>query len=309
MGLNRLLARAGAQRLHVLLVEGDDAFVLRAAAERACLARGWVLALSPADADVMLACCPRPAVVSDAVDAVFAQLPGPRARAELWHERHLEAVLDQLHTSYLHWPNTDTAHSDQTSPNAPARHGVDAAAQGGYPAEADAQPVATHTDPHACAGDDQAGDDRASAGAGQEPPATPRPGVEPLHDPYPDDEPTYHLHDMHAAHDDSIHDEQDEQEGHDNSTRDEQDDHEGHEMRSGHDMHSGHGMDMAGPGGVALASGAPDRDGLEMDRLHVQLGPVLASWPAGLVVWCTLAGDVVTQVDVVQPALDRKSVV
>jgi len=84
--------------------------------------------------------------------------------------------------------------------------------------------------------------------------------------------------------------------------------HDVHSMHSMHSMHdmdnmqSGHDMEMAGPGGVALASGAPDRDGLEMDRLHVQLGPVLASWPAGLVAWCTLAGDVVTQVDVVQPA-------
>lgn len=56
-------------------------------------------------------------------------------------------------------------------------------------------------------------------------------------------------------------------------------------------------MDMA-PSGIPLASGEPDRDGLEMDVLHVPFGPVLAHWPAGLVLRCTLAGDVVTDAEV-----------
>lgn len=51
-------------------------------------------------------------------------------------------------------------------------------------------------------------------------------------------------------------------------------------------------MDMA-PGGIPLAEGGPDRDGLEMDVLHVPLGPVLPEWPAGLVVDCVLQGDVI----------------
>ncbi len=58
-------------------------------------------------------------------------------------------------------------------------------------------------------------------------------------------------------------------------------------------------MDMSGPGGIALASGwDADRDGLEMDVLHLPLGPVLASWPAGLVVTATLSGDVIAGVEV-----------
>lgn len=48
------------------------------------------------------------------------------------------------------------------------------------------------------------------------------------------------------------------------------------------------------PGGIPLAGGAEDRDGLEMDVLHVPLGPVLPCWPAGLLLHCTLSGDVVT---------------
>lgn len=58
------------------------------------------------------------------------------------------------------------------------------------------------------------------------------------------------------------------------------------------------GMGMS-PDGIALAGGDDsDRDGLEMDVLHVPLGPVLPAWPAGLVVRTTLAGDVVTAADV-----------
>lgn len=57
--------------------------------------------------------------------------------------------------------------------------------------------------------------------------------------------------------------------------------------------HMDHGdMDMA-PAGIALAQGADDRDGLEMDVLHVRLGPILPHWPAGLVLGCTLHGDVI----------------
>ncbi len=48
------------------------------------------------------------------------------------------------------------------------------------------------------------------------------------------------------------------------------------------------------PAGIALASGAEDRDGLEMDVLHLRMGPVLPHWPAGLVLHCSLNGDVLT---------------
>lgn len=53
-------------------------------------------------------------------------------------------------------------------------------------------------------------------------------------------------------------------------------------------------MQMA-PSGIPLAEGGADRDGLEMDALHVPLGPVLPHWPAGLVLRCVLQGDVVVE--------------
>ncbi len=74
-------------------------------------------------------------------------------------------------------------------------------------------------------------------------------------------------------------------------------DHEG--MDHG-DMEHGemdHGdMEMA-PDGIPLAEGEDDRDGLEMDVLHLRLGPVLPHWPAGLVLSCTLSGDVISRAD------------
>jgi hypothetical protein len=72
---------------------------------------------------------------------------------------------------------------------------------------------------------------------------------------------------------------------------------------SGHEgtdrgRHGGHGsMEMA-PHGIPLAGGGEDRDGLEMDVLHLALGPVLRFWPAGLVLRCSLQGDVVTDATV-----------
>lgn len=81
------------------------------------------------------------------------------------------------------------------------------------------------------------------------------------------------------------------------STRTMDMDHSGHDMyHSGHDMeHSGHDMDMTGPGGIPLAEGSVDRDGLEMDATHLTLGPISADWPAMLSLHCTLHGDVVAE--------------
>ncbi|MEV8252320.1 hypothetical protein AB0O87_15520 [Microbacterium sp. NPDC076768] len=76
-------------------------------------------------------------------------------------------------------------------------------------------------------------------------------------------------------------------------------DHSGHGMDTSPDMdHSGHGMDMSGPGGIPLAEGSDDRDGLEMDATHLTLGPILSDWPAALVVHCTLHGDLVTDAEI-----------
>ena len=55
-------------------------------------------------------------------------------------------------------------------------------------------------------------------------------------------------------------------------------------------------MEMA-PGGIPLAEGAEDRDGLEMDVLVHPLGPLLDRWPGGLELRVTLHGDVVADAE------------
>jgi hypothetical protein len=62
------------------------------------------------------------------------------------------------------------------------------------------------------------------------------------------------------------------------------------------DMTMGMGMDMA-PEGIPLAQGGDDRDGLEMDIPHLRFGPVLRHWPAGLVLRCSLQGDVIARAE------------
>ncbi|MGY1763644.1 hypothetical protein ACI79N_19610 [Geodermatophilus sp. SYSU D00805] len=67
----------------------------------------------------------------------------------------------------------------------------------------------------------------------------------------------------------------------------------------GHGGHGGHGgMDhgSAEVAGLPMAGTAPDRDGLQLDVLHVTLGPVLPGWPTGLLVRGQLQGDVLTDV-------------
>jgi hypothetical protein len=70
--------------------------------------------------------------------------------------------------------------------------------------------------------------------------------------------------------------------------------HHMHEMQdeehSGHEGHHGHGGTVAG---LAMAGRGADRDGLNLDEVHVALGPFLPAWPAGLRVRLTLQGDVV----------------
>ncbi|MFI9201577.1 hypothetical protein [Streptomyces sp. NPDC053048] len=77
--------------------------------------------------------------------------------------------------------------------------------------------------------------------------------------------------------------------------------HSGHGHGNGHHGggHANHGMDeTALIAGLPMADRADDRDGLQLDRLHLSLGPSLADWPSGLVLQVALQGDVVQSVEV-----------
>jgi len=55
----------------------------RLAVERALRERGWRQALSPAEADVLVVCGPGGSDLDEALDRVWAQMPGPRAYAHV----------------------------------------------------------------------------------------------------------------------------------------------------------------------------------------------------------------------------------
>ncbi len=201
MGLNELLSRYAVRRAHVLVVEVPGWWSLRVALERQVLGRGWALAESPADTDVLVVCGEPGAELGELVDRVWDQLPGPRVRLDLPDLEALDGALDAV--------------AEQLADA--ASHREDARQRSAAPDDGDMD----HGDMDMDHGDMDHGD-----------------------------------------------------------------------MDHG-DMDMGMG-DMA-PHGIPLAGGGEDRDGLEMDVLHLPLGPVLRHWPAGLVLRCALQGDVVVE--------------
>lgn len=200
------MAALSVQRVSVLVVECPGWGRTRCAVEAELRRRGWRLAVSPADADALLVCGEPGDALRSVVDAVWEQLPGPRARSHVDEAAQVGAVVDELRRLLL-----DDGAQRRAASHRPVEVGLGAS-------------------PPALESDDR--------------------DVDPGDDMDPMD-----MEDM--------------------------------------------DMDMPMPGGVPLASGESDRDGLEMDVLHVPLGPVLPDWPAGLVLRCTLAGDVVTAADAV----------
>lgn len=172
MVLSPALARFALARPHVLLVGVPGWDLTRLAAEAELGRRGWPSAVTPAGADLLLVCGEPGDQLADAIESVWAQLPGPRARARPGVPRDVAGDLDEARDR-LHDPELQRA---------------------------DAR-------------------DR---------PAGPGTGA---------------MDDM--------------------------------------------------PAGLMMADRAEDRDGLKLDQLHLQLGPVLADWPGGLVLTTTLQGDVV----------------
>lgn len=190
MGLRRRLATLAVDATHVLLVEAPGAWLTRLAVEREIGRRGWRLAISPADADALVTAGTPGPQLSERVESVWEQLPGPRSRtviADHTDTASVRTALDMVATELLD----------------PERQVRDARDREGF---------AT----------DQMSDDS--------------------------------------------------------------------------DMADDMNMDMS-PSGIPLAEGGDDRDGLEMDVLHLPFGPVLPHWPAGVVLRCTLQGDVVVAAD------------
>lgn len=203
MGVSDALARLAVRQAHVLVVEAAGHWLTRVAVERLTSARGWQLAASPADADILAVCGSTGPELTRAVASLWDQFPGPRARIDVASPDRADAALDHAEAAL----------------RSTVRQQADSSARAGHGTDDGDRPPASHGDhPAASHGD--------------------RPAA------------------RHAGTD------------------------------------SGAAQSAPG-GGIALAHGSEDRDGLEMDVLHVRLGPVLPAWPTGLVLRCHLHGDVI----------------
>ncbi|CAN5305644.1 hypothetical protein BH09ACT11_BH09ACT11_06750 [soil metagenome] len=221
MGLISWIERSAAGRAHVLVIEAPGHWQTRAAVERAALARGWRLASSPADADV-LAVCGRPGPQLEAlIDRVWEQIPDPRVRVDVHQLDDVAARLGEARTALL-----DTVHLRQGARSRPT------------------------SAPEASSDSADGQMDHGEMGHGEM--------------------------------------------GHGEMGHGEMDHGEMDHGQMGHGEMDHGEMDMS-PSGIPLAGSGEDRDGMEMDVLHVPLGPVLPHWPAGLVVRCALQGDVITE--------------
>ena len=209
MGVRRWLTVLSLRQVHVLLVEVPGWWSTRVAAQQQLSARGWPEASSPADADVLLLCGRPGARFDAALEQVWDQLPGPRARERAEAPTDVADALDRAAAVLADTDRQRMDARDRDRPNDGSDHRT------------------TDADPRA--------------------------------DP------------------------------HEDSDKDSEE--------NSHEMPDMDNMDMA-PGGIPLAGGGDDRDGLEMDVLQVPLGPVLPCWPAGLVLRCSLQGDVLVGAEV-----------
>lgn len=233
MDLMTTIAKGSVRRPHVLIVEVPGWTFTRISAERELRQRGWVQSDSPADSDILLTCGSPGAELTETIDRVWDQLPGPRVRVGASEPNQVVGVFEQSIITLLDLAGQrDDAVTRVTNGNSTSQT---------HDHTSDLDPM-----------------DHSSTDHG---------GVD--HSP---------------THDAADHEGMDHQPDHDAM------DHGG----MGHGGMGHGGMEMPMPGGIGLAEGGADRDGLDLDVLHVSFGPVLPFWPAGLVVRCSLQGDIVT---------------
>ncbi|MFJ6112926.1 hypothetical protein ACIQC8_02295 [Agrococcus sediminis] len=293
MGVTQVLAKLAAQRAHVLLVEALGGWRARVAAEQAAVELGWRISLSPADADVLVVCGTAGPELTASVERIWEQLPGPRVRILVGSAAEALPSFEQARRSLsavdVHVDDARTrlrvaSLSSATETRGNSSEGASGTNHSGM----------DHSQPYHSAMDHSKPDHSGTDHSGMDHSGTDHTGTD--HSKM-DHTGTDHSQMDHTGTDHSQMDHTGtDHSGTDHSGTDHSGtDHSGTD-HSGTD-HSGmdhSGMDMA-PAGIPLAGGAADRDGLEMDTLAVQLGPVLPYWPPGLVLHCALNGDVITR--------------
>ena len=104
MGVTGLLTRVAANRPHVFLAEGANAFLTRSALQRGLRRREWVEARSAADADVLIVIGTLNAPLSNLVNGLYEQMPGPRVRTTVLSAEDAPRALDQAQRLLLDIP-------------------------------------------------------------------------------------------------------------------------------------------------------------------------------------------------------------
>jgi hypothetical protein len=125
MGMSDLLARWALRRPHVLLAVAPAATGTRIAVEAELARRGAVIADSAVDADVLLVVGSPAQELTTALDEVWRQLPGPRARARVTQPAEVEQVLREAVDALAEPAQTADAarRSDEWRDNAMASDG------------------------------------------------------------------------------------------------------------------------------------------------------------------------------------------
>lgn len=94
MDVTGLLLRAGATRPHVMIAAMPGGTDVRLTAEEQVCRRGWPVALTPADADVLLVAGTAAADIAEVVEAAWAAVPAPRALARATRPDDVGPALD-----------------------------------------------------------------------------------------------------------------------------------------------------------------------------------------------------------------------
>lgn len=267
MDLIRKLRHWVLARPRALVVGAPGTEPLRWAVEAELDGRGWALAESPADTDLLLVLGVPGPQLSTAVDVLWGQVPQPRHRLAVADESQVHDVLATAVPALVHAAAHPSDTSPQVLPSMAGSSTTDTSTSDGHHRTHEAMNHASH------GGGEHAGHDAALEGMD------------------------------HSAHEEAGSDGAGEG-GHRHGDMDEPTDgseHSGH-VPTGHDGHGGHGgghgdhhMHHGGTvAGLEMAETAPDRDGLWLDVLRVSLGPVLPGWPMGLVLQAHLQGDVIT---------------
>ncbi|MGY1708202.1 hypothetical protein ACI8AC_01680 [Geodermatophilus sp. SYSU D00758] len=297
MDLTARLRAWALARPRVLVVDPPGSDSLRWAVEEELDRRGWPRAAVPAETDVLLVLGEPGPGLAAAVDVLWTQVPAPRHRARLTAGFEVAAALDAGRAALLAGGDADRPdpeallgggeeHGDEESG---ADDGSD---QGDAPDAGDD----ARDDPGDDSGQDEASPHEDAGEGGMDHGGMDHGGMD-------------HGGMDHGGMDDGGMDDGGMDDGgmddggmddggmddggmDDGGMDDGGMDHGG--MDHGGMDHGGMdhgGMEIAG---LPMAQTGPDRDGLELDVLSVNLGPVLPAWPTGLVLRAEVQGDVVT---------------